>query len=291
MEWYPTEVEEPQNLHLLRPKCLPGNRDNLAVVASAGEAVEEVTGEVATSAIEEVVIKTTPVAEETRTPEAETLTPVEAIKPIKTEVVTTIIHKKVLTVQVVTTTDTIVTEAIKEVLMTIEVVLALTEEVLLATIEEVVLATTEEAVLVAIEEAVLAMIIEVVMAMIIEVVMATTIVAVTKMTIGVTMEAIEVVVEAATMTDEVAEVVIVLKIFNSRNALKLMILFKLQKPPMPINTSKRSSTTNSILREMTIGIREAVEDRTIIEEVEVDTVNLRSIYNRHYTINFIIFLH
>lgn len=97
-------------------------------------------------------------------------------------------------------------------------------------------------------------------------------------TIGVVSTMTEVVVEGATTTiGVVAEVVIVRKIFNNRNGLKLMILFKLRRPPTPTSTFKRGSTINSIPPEAItgiLGILETVAGRITIEEVEVVIVNL-----------------
>lgn len=219
-------VELPKS-PLRRQRCLRGNKDNQAVVVSEEDEV------VATSVIEEVVIKTIPAEVETPI-RAVIHTPEEDIKAIRIEaVIIAIFHKtKVLIAQALMIIDMIVIEAI-------------------------IMETTGE-----IEEA----------TVIIEAV--TTMIAgeVTTMTIEVMTAAIE---EAITTKDGVAEVVIVRKIFsNSRNGLKLMILFKLIRLLMLISTSRSDSTINSILPGATAEILEVEGGRIIIEEVEVATVKL-----------------
>lgn len=169
----------------------------------------------------------------TRTPAEVTLSPAEATKPTKTEEATTITLRKVSIALVVSITNSTITEGAMEV----------TKETLMTT----------------------------------EVVMVTTIGVVSTMTEVVVEGATtmtEVAVEGATTTiGVVAEVVIVRKIFNNRNGLKLMILFKLRRPPTPTSTFKRGSTINSIPPGAMTGILEAAAGRITIEEVEVVTVN------------------
>lgn len=229
------------------------------VVVSVG-----VAAVVATSVTEEVEI-TILVAEVILIREATRTPLVGDIKPIRTEEASTVFPRKVSIVPVVTTTSTTITEG------AVKVVSGVTEEVLTTT--KAVTATTGE--VTATTVGVSTRIVEV--STRIEEVTTTTVVVVIMMT-GVTIkEAAEVVVTTA--TGVAAEVVIVRKIFNNnRNGLKLMILFKLQRPPTLISMSRRGSTINNILLEVIVGIREVEEvGQTIKEEVEVDTVSMLSV--------------
>lgn len=235
------------------PKCLRGNSGNLEAVDLV-EAAEEGVVEAAGSATEEEeetfpVEAVTSIPEAaTSIPEAATPTPAEATKPTKTEV-TIITLRKASIVRAVLTTNTKITEVttkeamvvIKETLMITEVAMVTTIEVALVTIIEVAMVTTIGVVSMKIEVAVE----------------------------GATTTIEEAVEGATTTTGAVAEVVIVRKIFNNRNELKLMILFKLRRPPMPISTYKKGSTINSILQGAITGILEAEAGRITIVEVEV----------------------
>lgn len=91
--------------------------------------------------------------------------------------------------------------------------------------------------------------------------------------VTITREVIEVQVEVTTLIEEVAEVVIALKIFNNLKELKLMILFKPIKRRTLISMSRKSSTMSSIHREVVVEVLEVEDDQIIIVVVEVVTVN------------------